>query len=167
MKVVCSYCEEDLGEKEPLSDTGVSHGMCDLCYEYFNRQWSGLKLGEYLDCFEQPVLVIEEGGRIIAANQAMSTLLGKDDRSLFGLLGGEAMECQYSRLPGGCGSTIHCQTCTIRDTVMQSLATGEPLEQVPASLDRTNSTISYLISAYPRASYVEVIIVQVDTEPTP
>ena len=31
MKVICSWCDKDLGEKEPLADTRVSHGMCEDC----------------------------------------------------------------------------------------------------------------------------------------
>ena len=31
MKVVCSWCTKDLGEKEPLNDNSVSHGICKPC----------------------------------------------------------------------------------------------------------------------------------------
>ena len=31
MKVICSWCDKDLGEKEPLADTRVSHGICEDC----------------------------------------------------------------------------------------------------------------------------------------
>lgn len=32
MKVVCAWCKKDLGEKEPLEEKTVSHGMCEECY---------------------------------------------------------------------------------------------------------------------------------------
>lgn len=32
MKIICSWCKKDLGEKEPLGDSTISHGICDDCY---------------------------------------------------------------------------------------------------------------------------------------
>jgi len=33
MKVVCAWCDKDQGEKEPLDDPTVTHGICDPCAE--------------------------------------------------------------------------------------------------------------------------------------
>ena len=33
MEVVCAWCKKDLGTKEPLEDTSVTHEMCQECYE--------------------------------------------------------------------------------------------------------------------------------------
>lgn len=33
MLVVCAWCGKDLGTKEPLSDTSVTHGICPECLE--------------------------------------------------------------------------------------------------------------------------------------
>lgn len=33
MKIVCAWCNADLGDKEPLEDTKVSHGICLTCME--------------------------------------------------------------------------------------------------------------------------------------
>ncbi len=32
MKVVCAWCGKDMGEKEPLDDPSVTHGICQECY---------------------------------------------------------------------------------------------------------------------------------------
>ena len=37
------------------------------------------------------------------------------------------MECVYSRHPGGCGKTVHCEACAIRDSVTKTYRTGEPV----------------------------------------
>jgi len=37
MKVICSWCDKDLGEKEPLADTRVSHGICEDCRKKIMR----------------------------------------------------------------------------------------------------------------------------------
>lgn len=42
MRVICSWCNRDLGVKEPLSNPEVSHGMCDTC-----RQRVAEEVAEY------------------------------------------------------------------------------------------------------------------------
>ena len=158
MKVICSFCRADLGDKEPVDLDSVTHGMCDACADHFGKQWDGLHLGEYLDQFDYPVLALNGDRRVVAANQPMADMLGKSDRQLFGLLGGEAMECMYSRLPEGCGSTVHCETCTIRKTVMEVLETDEPREWVPAYVDRGDRRLWLTISAYKRDGIVFLVV---------
>ena len=158
MKIICSFCRADLGEKEPLEVDVVTHGMCDACADHFGRQWAGLGLGEYLDRFDRPVLAVNQDGRVVAANQAMADMLGKSDRRVFGLLGGEAMDCRYARLPEGCGSTVHCKTCTVRNTVTEVLETGEPREGVSAYVDRGDRRVGLTISAYKRDRFVLLVV---------
>lgn len=33
MKVICAWCQLDMGEKEPLEVTLTSHGICEKCSE--------------------------------------------------------------------------------------------------------------------------------------
>ena len=33
MKVTCMYCKKFIGEKEPLEDTDISHGICQECMD--------------------------------------------------------------------------------------------------------------------------------------
>ncbi len=33
MEVVCAWCGRKLGEKPPYEDKGVTHGMCQDCYD--------------------------------------------------------------------------------------------------------------------------------------
>jgi len=106
-------------------------------------------------------MVVDGDGRIMAANQMMADMLGKSDREFFGLLGGEAMECAYARLPGGCGGTTHCPTCTIRQTVLRALETGEPQMRVPAYLNRDDGRMSLTISTWKRDGVVTVRIDEV------
>lgn len=30
---VCAWCKKELGEKEPLEDKRITHGMCEECLE--------------------------------------------------------------------------------------------------------------------------------------
>lgn len=38
MQVICAWCNKDLGQKEPLEETKVSHGICPICMESLLRQ---------------------------------------------------------------------------------------------------------------------------------
>ena len=49
MKVICSYCQELIGEKAPLNDNRVSHGICKSCYEYNSKQIAGISVNEEED----------------------------------------------------------------------------------------------------------------------
>jgi PAS domain-containing protein len=80
----------------------------------------------FLNTFDEPILLIDENARVITANQSAREFLNKDFSEIEGYLGGEVMECAYSCLEGGCGNTIHCKSCTIRNLVMKTHETGKP-----------------------------------------
>jgi len=144
--------------REPRDSDLVSHGICEPCLAYFSAQWGGLSVGEYLDRFTFPVLVVTGDRRVVAANQPMADRLGKSERALFGLLGGEAMECAYSRTPEGCGRQLHCHTCTVRLAVSYTWDSGRSLVQVPASLTLTEGNVRFLISTEKRGDTVVVML---------
>lgn len=64
---VCAWCERYLGSMEPLRDPGVSHGICDDC---FQRQAA-----------EAPVLVVSRE-RLGAVPMIQSMLRGAPDVQL-------------------------------------------------------------------------------------
>jgi PAS domain-containing protein len=101
---------------------------------------------------------VEALGRLLGANQSAADMLGKSREELVGLLGGEAMECVYARLPGGCGGTVHCQTCMIRRTVSETHADGHPRVDVPATLEAGQGPACLLISTDYRDGLVWVRI---------
>ena len=75
---ICSYCHENLGETPPLNDPAETHGICAPCRDHFVAQWSGMRLGEYLDRFSKPVLAVNEKSIVVAANSAMAALVLPD-----------------------------------------------------------------------------------------
>ncbi len=116
-------------------DHEVSHGLCNDCALHFRAQ-AGLPIADYIEGFEAPVVTIAPNFTISALNRKASELLGKTVADVQGERGGDVFECQYARLPGGCGETIHCSGCTIRNTVTETLRTGKPMRKVPAVLNR-------------------------------
>ncbi|MBD3275870.1 MAG: hypothetical protein GF372_11195 [Candidatus Marinimicrobia bacterium] len=137
MKVICCSCGISLGERDSTAfeQDAISHGLCDSCSHSFMAQ-IGMPLDEYLGGIEAPVTVVTPEGRIATANAKGFELLGKNFNEIHGEKGGDVFDCEYARLPEGCGETIHCSGCTIRNTVMATLETGEVQRNVPAILNK-------------------------------
>ena len=89
----------------PLNNDNLNHSMCQECHDYYTEQRKGISLDEFIDKFKTPVLIVDEDGRIVAANKMAGNITGRgiSHRNYVGLLGGEVMECVYARLPEGWG----------------------------------------------------------------
>ncbi len=149
MRVICSYCRRVIQADPRARVTDVSHGMCEPCGRYFERLWAGMPVDEYLDELGAPVLLLDGEGRVVAMNGKLAELLGTDRKKCQGLNGGEVFACVHSRLPEGCGKTVHCRDCAVRRTVETVARTGKPEERVPAYLDVASGRVDLRISARP------------------
>jgi PAS domain-containing protein len=132
VKTVCAWCRSDLTPDDGAGGP-VSHGVCTDCAAFLRANMPGRTLRSFLDSLPVPVLVLEADARVSISNMAARRLLGRTSaEEVEGRLGGDALECAYARLPGGCGQTVHCKACTIRGSVMHTYATGESLDRVTA-----------------------------------
>ncbi|MEN8222171.1 MAG: hypothetical protein ABFR36_02835 [Acidobacteriota bacterium] len=132
MKRVCSYCNKHLGYKEDTSVPGaITHGVCDECLEWL-KGGIDQSLRDFLDSFNFPVLLIDSNVDVKIANSEAKDLIGKELSEIESFSGGDAIECEFARFPEGCGNTIHCKTCTIRNTVKDTFKTGKSFKDVPA-----------------------------------
>jgi len=137
IKVICSACGKFLEDKpaDPVMDHLVSHGLCDDCALHFKAQ-AGMPISDYIENIDAPVVTIAPNVTISSLNKQAMELLGKSFNEVNGEKGGDVFECEYARLPGGCGETVHCSGCTIRNTVTETLRTGKPMINIPAILNR-------------------------------
>ncbi|GAB4293812.1 MAG: PAS domain-containing sensor histidine kinase [Desulfuromonadia bacterium] len=77
-----------------------------------------------LSLMEGSIAILNEQRQVIAVNQSFLSLLGIDDpdQSL-GLRPGEYVGCIHAHdMPGGCGTSRHCQTCGAVIALMASLS---------------------------------------------
>lgn len=157
--IVCCGCGLHLGEKpcESSVDGARSHGLCVSCAHHFFAQ-VGMPLTQYLNGISVPVVTVSPEGTIGAANRKALEILGKTPDQVQGFRGGEVFECEYARLPEGCGDTVHCSGCTIRMTVMDTIRTGKNHRRVPAYLsqyaDGGSRRIALFISTETRGGIV-------------
>lgn len=151
MKRVCAYCNASLGDAQDAESSveRISHGLCADCVPRF-LAGTGEGVMDFLNSLPAPVLVVDQDARIIAANNGVQKLVGKNLAETQGHFPGEVFGCQYSKLPGGCGGTVHCKTCTIRRSVTATFESGMPCVRVPAFMDlgelRDDMRLRFLIS---------------------
>jgi PAS domain-containing protein len=105
---------------------------------------------EILNLIREPVFVVDSNGIIKTANDSGRKVLGKSYDEIENVLGGDAFECIYAGLDGGCGRTEHCKTCAIRNTLKDTLNTGREYKNVPAfqniKTDSGPEVLKFLIS---------------------
>ncbi len=132
----CTYCHQELrpATASPGGQNDVSHGICRAC---LGKVMAGLgqPLADYLNEIEAPVFMVNDSGRIVMANQQAQGLVDRPQNEIEGLLGGEVFGCPHANDPGGCGETLHCLSCAIRMTVMNTFTSGLSHHKVPACLD--------------------------------
>ena len=132
MKKVCAWCSKELDPGEEMTRRGpVTHGICSLCALKMtqNVQRSARQI---LDFLEVPVLVVDGEGVVMDVNSSARKVLELDEEQKGKELLGDVIECKHSKSDQGCGRTIHCTTCTIRNILTDTLVTGKGYEKIPA-----------------------------------
>ena len=148
----CAWCgtslEGDAVAPDADARAEVSHGICDGCYDRLSAG-TGIPIAEFLESLREPVILLDEEHTVGMLNRAALELLDRPG-SVFGERLGTVFDCENAHQPGGCGRTIHCSGCTIRQAVASTHLTGEPRLAVPATLrvvdDPEPSDVDLIIS---------------------
>jgi hypothetical protein len=129
MASVCAWCKAPL--RGEVGDVGpVSHGICTSCLVLL--EYRPQPLADFLESLPGPVMAMDPEVRGVASNERLLALVGKERSDALGRLGGEVFSCIYSELPGGCGQTVHCLGCSIRNAVNETRETRQSKTGVPA-----------------------------------
>jgi PAS domain-containing protein len=136
MRRECAWCRQSLNDVEQADESNrpVTHGICTRCAQLLLARYPE-SLGSFLDRLPVPILVIDDAPRVFTANEAARLLLGKDLPAIEGRRGGDVIECVHAGAPGGCGEQVHCKSCTIRNTVLETFQTGDGFRRVKAYPD--------------------------------
>lgn len=141
MKTLCAWCRAIISDGEGP----ISHGICSSCKGSFAFQ-SGVDLRTFIDSLPFPILVLDNRLNPVCINNSGVAQLGKSAAELEQCSIGEIFECEYSRLPEGCGRTVHCSGCVIRKSITLTNETGQPQNMVPAILTTNDSVVAYYVS---------------------
>jgi hypothetical protein len=113
------------------------------------------------------VLIVQDNARVIAANAAAWKMLTKEQLEICGELAGEAIGCVHALEPGGCGKTVHCKSCAIRQCVTHTHDTGEPCRKTAYAdigLISGDRRVHFLIDTEKANSFVRLTIHDVREE---
>ncbi len=157
MHLVCSYCGRYIQEKQPFDNTKLTHGICLDCYVPTSILTSGFSYDEYLETFDVSVMIVNFHHTILAANQQAQAMLGKPLNILLGMRNGDALDCPYAKLPEGCGKTIHCETCTIRNLLLKTMEWRISLHNEPVSVETKDGKKDFLLSAIFYDDLIQII----------
>ena len=78
--------------------------------------------------------LVDQDRRITKLSDALVQFTGREEEDIIGLRGGEALRCiHHLDVPKGCGFGPDCDTCILRDIVLDTLATGKIYHKVEAN----------------------------------
>ena len=135
MERKCAWCGRSLDDPpvKHLPGTKVSHGICSTCHDRL-AAGSGVPIARFLEELDEPVLLMDADHTVGMVNEAALDLLGQGADAVLGERTGTVFDCENAHMPGGCGATIHCSGCVIRQAVAHTHLTGEPRTRIPATL---------------------------------
>jgi PAS domain S-box-containing protein len=113
---------------------------------------SELELTAIFDNSPLLMILLDEETKILKVNKATETATGMTSEEIIGMRGGEATRCiHHLDVPEGCGFGPFCQDCAIRNTVLDTLQTGNSYNQVEADLSVANGEeevkLNFLVSS--------------------
>ena len=136
MRRICAWCKKELDpEPDGQEPREVTHGICAECQAFIEAN-SPTSLRQFLDRFSVPIVCMDADARVVTANAAACTLLGRSYDQVANYMCGDVIQCRWARLDGGCGRTEHCVGCTIRLLVEEVMESGASLKGRPAYYDR-------------------------------
>ena len=140
MKLICAWCGVTIERPgyDLTLDRDTSHGMCADCAEAVVSQERGVSLQRHIDRIPIPIFLIDSDDAVVTMNAKACEGLGKKSAATAKQPFGQVFDCIHSRLPEGCGRTIHCSGCAIRRSVVRTFQTGEPQIRIPATLSIDN-----------------------------
>jgi len=115
---------------------------------------------------DAPVILVNRDVRVHDISFEAVGFIGRPLDPILGILAGSAHGCTHAGQPGGCGRTVGCSGCVIRNAVRTTYETGEPVDRCPAVLQQGNPEetrpIDLLISTRKAGSIILVRIEPVD-----
>ena len=163
MKRICAWCKIEMESTHFEGHSGdITHGICAKCKEKI-LGLQKIELMTFLDSLNVPIVVVNAMANAETANKAARKILRKELPEIEGFAGGAVFECAYSMLPEGCGKTIHCSGCAIRNTVMDTFQSGNSHLEIQALLTQgtsdKNQEVNFLIST---EKVSDVVLLRID-----
>jgi nitrogen-specific signal transduction histidine kinase len=126
----CTWCGIELTDNNTKTVAGKQ--LCDNCTGKPLNNETYASVREFIDNLDQPVIIIENDTEITMVNKAAENVFLNNSAILEKSRAGDALQCTCAKLPGGCGKTIHCKACAIRQAVENTRKTGKGYNNIKA-----------------------------------
>jgi hypothetical protein len=158
MSKMCAWCYKPLGHKAD-DRSSITHGIGEICTGNFLK--TRVTLTASLNLIEDPLLAFDQENKTVSANELALLALEKKYSAIEDKPFGEVFGCLYSSYPDGCGNTIHCSECQIRNSINHTRATGESLKGVKVTqltMTPTGVTLSHFTISTERLGTATVLL---------
>ena len=124
-----------------------------------NGNISRMTIAEFLDSFAVPVLLVNSDGIVQAINSAARVMPEwRDVEFDSSPTPGMILACSHAISAPGCGKTMHCVACTVRNQINATISSGLPQEEEPAVIMPVNVAgqqgFRYLVSTDKVEDYI-------------
>jgi hypothetical protein len=131
MRALCSWCYNIIESPELNDDQEV---MCPDCKKWHQGATEN-SIKEFLEKLPVPVVSIAADNTIISANSKASDIFRLEPEKNFEKKTGELFNCKNSHSAGGCGKTVDCMKCMIRNLILTTYLDGIPRENVSVTIE--------------------------------
>jgi hypothetical protein len=138
MRQTCPLC----GATKIARGSRGSNDVCEACSRALTR------LSGYIESLDSPVALIAADHSILYLNGPFRSSCDRHDRQIVGLKIGEVLDCKNVTSQGSCGETPFCLHCDLRRSIELSRITGERLQGILATIQRSSGgSTTCMISA--------------------
>ncbi len=131
MKTVCAWCRAEMEKGDDPEDKEITHGICHPCVDLFFDLDNEQSIAAFIEGVDAPVIVFDSDVTIIAANKKALVIHPYATPVPGRTTPGEMVQCAYAKLPEGCGNTIHCYGCAVRNAIEKTMETGAGVNRLP------------------------------------
>jgi PAS domain S-box-containing protein len=157
----------DTDGKTPLSTIAQGQDITERKQSEEELRHSQDELSAILANVPVMLFVVDSERRIIKVNDAAARFAGRPVEEMVGMRNGDALSCLNSLDDAqGCGFGPSCQTCKVRQTVLNTLETGNAYHQVEWSLpfvqEGIRRELTFLVSTVPMNAAEQQVLVCIE-----
>jgi hypothetical protein len=146
--------------KEDPAYALASHGICKECGITF-RTGTGVGLRRFLNSTDVPVLATNDDARVLSANTAALSALGKTAEAIQNQHAGVIIEC--GRLGEGCGQSADCSSCKLREAIRATHRDGRARNGLVSTHSfKSNKLSEKLRFAFSTAKMGDVVVLAIE-----
>lgn len=141
----CTVCGKPVEPDVITARRNVSLAICDSCV---SQVTGASDCATLLEAIDAPVLLMQGNPRqVITANRKALALFEKKPQEVEGHRGGQVLDCVHSFTEAGCGKDANCESCKIKNAIVDTFTSADPHNGVSTELSvkKASGTKTYAL----------------------